>query len=140
MKRRALEADQLGIHEAKYRSGLDERAFDERKARNTRVVAAAALELGTREAARRFGISKNTVTDYLRLAMGVEPMQLRLRVRRDGPRGFQAEASGRVRQLRGKVRHSVPFTCSAKASTLRLVLDAVLRQALVVATRKAGVR
>lgn len=111
----------------------------ERRARNARVVAAAALELGTREAARRFGISKNTVTDYLRLSNGIEPSILSLKIWRDGPRGYKAKASGVVRQLRGKVRNSVPFSCTVAALTLREVLEAVTHQALVVARSKARV-
>lgn len=109
----------------------------DRRSRNARIVAAAAIELGTREAARRFNVDKNTVTNYLRLSRGIEPHSLVLKVKRDGPRGFTAEASGLVRQVRGKVRGSVRFRCTVEALTLREVLEAVVHQAMLAATARA---
>lgn len=110
----------------------------ERRAKNARVVAAAALDLGTREAARRFGLSKNTVTDYLRLSNGIEPMRLQLQIHRDGPRGFRARAFGRVRQVRGKVRRGVRFSVEVRGLQLRQVLEQVIHKALALARAKAG--
>ncbi len=101
-------------------------------------VAALAKELGTRGAARRLGINKDTVTRYLHLTE-VQPAQLTLKVRRNGPRGFVATASGLVRS-HGKVRRMVRFVCTVEALTLREVLEAVVHQALAAARTRAGSR
>jgi hypothetical protein len=109
----------------------------ERKAKIAHVVKVAA-ELGTRGTARRMGISKNTVTDYLRLTNGIEPSTFIMRVQRKGPRGFVATASGMVRQVRGKTRTSVRFSCTVEAVSLLEVLEALMHEAFAAAAKKAG--
>lgn len=118
---------------------LDVVAYDslaERKAKVLRIAKVAA-ELGTRAAARRLGVNKDTVTRCLRLAYGAEPSKLTLRVERDGPRGYKATASGTVRKF-GKRDVTVRFSCEVKALTIRDALEAVTHQAMVAARKKAG--
>lgn len=108
------------------------------RAAKVQHTAKVAAELGTRAAARRLGINKDTVTRYLQLANGIEPTTLRLFVERNGPRGFRARASGVVRQRYGKDRKTVRFSCAVEAFTLPEVLEAVLHQAMAAAAKKAS--
>jgi hypothetical protein len=106
-----------------------------------RRVAQVAAELGTREAARRLGISRNTVTTYVALTQGAVPSILSLRLTRtaiDGRVGqFAAHATGYVTRHAGRARRSVRFTVSANGHTFDEALARVLERIRVEAKTRS---
>ena len=111
------------------------------KAQQMRRAVAIAAELGTRGAARRLGVSKDAITQWLQTTgiKPVEPTWLELRVERMGP-VYCAVAKGAVRRCQGKQLRTVPFEVEVRSSALVDALEGVVHSAMLKAWETAGRR